>query len=206
MLVAVLHSLLFLWCWLLFFIHCCFCDAGCCSLFITFQRHPSPFCELSPGFYTHFIFLAQLIAGRFTTLSSQPFRALLLQFYLERYGFERAFFTRRRFLPYILSPHFWHNLLLSRSPWEPVVLPWCLQGFMLILKTQTRSICLFDSQQSTTLIFRKIRFKSYQILLWITCGKKFSLSAPYSFRTLFAFSKSNVKTNKKHFEQCLYCL
>ena len=40
-------------------------------------------------------------------------------------------------------------------------------------------------------------FKSYQILLWITCGKKFSLSAPCSFRTLFACSKSYVKTIKK---------
>ena len=119
MLVAVLHSLLFLWCWLLFFIHCCFCDAGCCSLFITFRRHPSPFCELSPGFYTHFIFLAQLIAGRFTTLSSQPFRALLLQFYLEHYGFERAFFTRRRFLPYILSHIFDTTCFYQGLPGSP---------------------------------------------------------------------------------------
>ena len=36
-------------------------------------------------------------------------------------------------------------------------------------------------------------FKSYQILPWITCGKKFSLSAPYSFEILFACSKPYVK-------------
>ena len=50
----------------------------------------------------------------------------------------------------VLSGHFfltfWHNLLLSRLPWEPAVIPWNLQGFILILETQTRSICLFDSK------------------------------------------------------------
>ena len=64
----------------------------------------------------------------------------------KRYGFEWAFFTHRHFLPYAPSQHFWHNLLLSRPSWEPAVLPWSLQGFILILKTQTRPICLFDSQ------------------------------------------------------------
>ena len=80
-----------------------------------------------------------------------------LHFYRERYGFEWAFFTHGRFLPYALSPHFCHNLLLSRPLWEPTALPRSLQGFMLILKTQARPICLFDSQQSTILIFRRIR-------------------------------------------------
>ena len=57
-----------------------------------------------------------------------------------------------RFLPtgvFYLSlfhRHFWLNLHLSRPPWEPVVLPWSLQGFILILETHTRLICLFDSQ------------------------------------------------------------
>ena len=32
-------------------------------------------------------------------------------------------------------------------------------------------------------------FKLYQILSWITCGKKLSLSTPYSFQTVFAGSK-----------------
>ena len=39
----------------------------------------------------------------------------------------------------------WHNLLLSRLPWEPAVLPWRLQGLLLRLETQTRSICWFIS-------------------------------------------------------------
>ena len=56
-----------------------------------------------------------------------------------------AFYPQAFFI-YAPSWHFWHNLLLSRLPWEPVVIPWNLQGFMLILETQTGSICLFDSQ------------------------------------------------------------
>ena len=54
------------------------------------------------------------------------------------------FFTHRRFLPYAPSPTFY--LGFSRPPWEPVVLPWSLQGLILILETQTRSVCLFDPQ------------------------------------------------------------
>ena len=54
----------FLWCWLLLFYL-----TGGFSSFIAFQRHPSFFRELSPGFYTHFILLAQLIVEWFATLS-----------------------------------------------------------------------------------------------------------------------------------------
>ena len=74
------------------------------------------------------------------------FDCLFFFIYRKRYGFEWAFFTHRHFLPYAPSRYFWHNLLLSRLPWEPAVIPWNLQGFILILKTQTRPICLFDSQ------------------------------------------------------------
>ena len=74
------------------------------------------------------------------------FSTIPLSSYRKCYGFEWAFFTHRRFLPYAPSRHFWHNLLLSRLPWEPAVIPWKLQGFILILETQTRPICLFDSQ------------------------------------------------------------
>ena len=108
-----------------------------------FDVIPHPFLWLSPGFYTHFILSAQPIAEWFATLS---FSTIPLSSYRERYGFEWAFFTHRRFLPYAPSRHFWHNLLLSRLPWEPAVIPWNLQGFILILKTQTRPICLFDLQ------------------------------------------------------------
>ena len=54
--------------------------------------------------------------------------------------------------------------------------------------------CLLDSKPEEFI------FKFNHILSWITCGKKFSLHAPYSFWTLFACSKSYVKTIKKHFQ------
>ena len=74
------------------------------------------------------------------------FSTIPLSSYRERYGFEWAFFTQRRSLPYAPSQYFWHNLLLSRLLWEPAVIPWKVQGFILILETQTRTICLFDLQ------------------------------------------------------------
>ena len=91
--------------------------------------------------YSHSVLSAQPIAEWFATFS---FSTIPLSFYRERYGFEWAFFTHRCFLPYAPSLAFY--LRLSRPPWEPAVLPWSLQGFILILKTQTRPICLFDSQ------------------------------------------------------------
>ena len=73
----------------------------------------------------------------------EPFRYLLTA---------SATVLRGCFLPTVvfyltlLHQHFWLNLHLSRHPWEPAVLPWSLQGFILILETQTRPICLFESQ------------------------------------------------------------
>ena len=109
------------------------------SFLLNIISHPSVgYCR---GFYTHFILSVQPIAEWFATLS---FSTIPLSFCREHYGFEWAFFTHRRFLPYAPSPTFY--LRLSRLPWEPAVLPWSLQGFILILETQTRPICLFDSQ------------------------------------------------------------
>ena len=140
-------SLLFLWYFLLFFIHCCFCDVGYCSSFIAFARHPSSFCELSLGFYTHFILSAQFITEWFTALSffhfpGPSFTVLpcALRFWVGIF-YPQAFFTLCSF------PHFCHNLLLSRPLWESAVLPWSFQGFMLTLETQIRPICLFDSHK-----------------------------------------------------------
>ena len=74
----------------------------------------------------------------------QPFRDLLSQFYCKRYGFEWVFFTHRHFL--LDAPSLTFYLRLSRPPWEPAVLPWSLQGFILILETLIQPICLFNSQ------------------------------------------------------------
>ena len=151
-----------------------FCDVGCCCCFFTslevfhfiaFRHHPSPFRGLSPGFYTHFILSAQPIADWFVTLS---FSTIPLSSYRERYNFEWAFFTHRRYLSYAPSPTFY--LRLSRPPWEPAVLPWSLQGFMLILETQTDpSACLIHSNSQSS--YSELISKFYQTLSWITCGE-----------------------------------
>ena len=110
----------FLWCWLSFHFWSSFCY---CSSFVNvlhshFLFDIITFRGLSPGFYTHLILSVQPIAEWFATLS---FSAILLSSYRERYGFEWAFFTHRRFLPYAPSRHFWNNLLLSRFHWELAV-------------------------------------------------------------------------------------
>ena len=132
--VVTLHSFLF-------FICCC------CFSFIAFWCHPSPFRGLSPGFYAHFILSAQPIAEWFVTLSFSTFPRSsftvlpqVLQFWVG------IFLPTGIFYLMLLHQHFWLNLCLSRPPWEPVVLPWSLQGFILILERQTWSIRLFDSQ------------------------------------------------------------
>ena len=54
------------------------------------------------------------------------------------------------------------------------------------------SVCLIHSNPPSSYLERFI-FKFYHIITWITCGKKFSLYAPYSFRTLVACSKHICK-------------
>ena len=123
------------------FIFICQCFSFCwCCIFIWFPGYFAMSPALHPGFSNPW--------RSPPALSSTPttFDCLFFFIYRERYGFEWAFFTHRRFLPYAPSQHFWHNLLLSRLPWEPAVIPWNLQGFILILETQTQPICLFDSQ------------------------------------------------------------
>ena len=83
---------------------------------------------LFPGYFTMSPALHPSFSGLSRpppALSSTPttFDCLFFFIYRERYGFEWAFFTHRRFLPYAPSRHFWHNLLLSRPPLEPAVLP-----------------------------------------------------------------------------------
>ena len=123
---------------------CCvssFVDVSfCCCIFIWFPGYFTMLPALHPGF-----------SGSWRpppALSSTPttFDCFFFFIYRKRYGFEWAFFTHRRFLPYAPSRYFWRNLLLSRLSWELAVIPWNLKGFILILKTQTRLICLFDSR------------------------------------------------------------
>ena len=136
-----------------------FCDVGCCSSIIavfvmlffihclstSFLTLPWAIVRFLHPFCTFRSAHCRVICDNFIL----TFWILLLQFYRERYGFEWVFFTHRCFLSDASSQDFCHNLLLSRPLWELAVLPRSLQGFMLILETQTRPLCLFESQQST---------------------------------------------------------
>ena len=139
-----------------------FCDVGCrCSSWI------AAFCDVSfciSGLlfscHRHSILTFQTREGfhQLIVLFLATFDCFCFSISRERYGFEWALFTHRRFFTLMLIPHiFCHNLLLSRPPWEPTVPPWSLQGVMAILETQTRLTCLFDSPQSSILILRRIR-------------------------------------------------
>ena len=76
---------------MLFFIHCF--SASSLNLPWTITRFLHPFYTFKP-------------AHRRVIRGSDSTRDLLSQFYRERYGFEWAFFTHRRFLPFALSPTF----------------------------------------------------------------------------------------------------
>ena len=114
-------------------VHCCFCDVWCCSSFIAvfvilvvvlhsllFDVKPYPSLSYCRVFRPILYFQPSSLQGnswQFHFNLSGPFFTVLR----ERYGFERAFSTHRRFF-YAPSPHFCHNLLFSRSPWEAAIL------------------------------------------------------------------------------------
>ena len=82
------------------------------------------------------------------------FSTIPLSSYRKRYGFEWAFFTHRRFLPYAPSQHFWHIPTFLAHSWHFSTTCFYqdfagsrqLQGFILIFEIEIRPICLFDSQ------------------------------------------------------------
>ena len=168
---------------LLFFI------CQCSSFTFSFQHHPSHLHGLSLSFYTHFVLSAQPITEWFVTLS---FSTILFSSYHKGYGFEWAFFTHRRFLPYTPSQHLWHSLLLSRLRWELAVILWNLQGFILIIETQARPICLLihsNPQSFIHLQFVFIHVNNWKVLLVV---KTLIRSAA----TLFS-SDRNIKQQTK---------
>ena len=137
-----------------------FCDVSChfifvssfccCSSFVNvlhshflFSIIPHPSVDYRRGCYTPFYTFSpahcRMIHDTFIFNHSVIFLPRALRFWVGIF-YPQAFFTLSSF------PTFWNNLLLSRLPWEPSVISRNLQGFILIFKTQTRPICLFDSQ------------------------------------------------------------
>ena len=137
----------FLWCWSSF---CCCCYSSFADVLhshFLFKIIPPPsvdYCQVfRPILY-------------FQTSPSQSdsrhfyFSTIPLCSYRERYDCEWAFFTHRRFLPYAPSRHFSTTCFCQGFTRSQQLLSLNLQVFILILgPSQTRPICLFDSQQST---------------------------------------------------------
>ena len=176
-------------------------------LFIHFR---SSFCCCCSSFH----FQATLPCHRHSTLASQARKGLhqlwalpwLLLIAFAFSSIASAIVLVETFLPTcvfyltLLHQHFRLNLRLSRPPWEPAVIPWSLQGFILTsywsLKHRPAPSVSSIHSNPQSWYSEEFIFKFYHILSWITCGQKFSSYAPYSFRTLFTCSKSYVETIK----------
>ena len=129
------------WCCVFSFIFICRCFSFCwCCIFIWFPGYFAMSPALHPGFSNPW--------RSPPALSSTPttFDCLFFFIYCECYGFEWVFFTHRRFLPYTPSQHFGTTCFYQGFTRSRQLLSWKLQGFILIVETQTQPICLFDSQ------------------------------------------------------------
>ena len=77
------------------------------------------------------------------------FLTIPLSSYRERYGFERAFITHRRFLSYAPSTTFYQRL--SRLLWEPaVLLKVCRASYWSSKKRPGPSVCLINSNPQSS--------------------------------------------------------
>ena len=101
--VVVLHSFLL-------FICCC-----CCTSFIACQRRPSPFCRLSPSFYTHFILSVhrRVIRNTFIFILSRIFFHVLPR--ALRFFYPQAFFYLTLLLLTFLTQHAFIKTSLGAS-------------------------------------------------------------------------------------------
>ena len=124
---------------LLLYLH--FCRFSSFTFHLLFDIIPHSSVDYRRVFTPNLYFQRRPSQGDSRHFQFQPFRYLLTA---------SATVLSGHFLPtgvfYLMVLHWHFNLHLSRLPWEPEVLPWSLQGFILILKIQTRPICLFDSQ------------------------------------------------------------
>ena len=126
---------------------CCAFICRCSSFVVVFQSQflfdviPLPFVDYRWVFTTILHFQPSPSQSDSRHFHFQPLRYLLAP---------SATALSGHFLPtgvfYLTLLHRHLNLHFLRLPWEPAYLPWSLQGFILILETQTRPICLFDSQ------------------------------------------------------------
>ena len=183
----------FLWCWSSF---CCY------SLFVNvFHSHflfdimPHPSVDYRQVFRPILYFQpspSQSDSRHF------HFSTIPLSSYRERYGFEWAFFTHRRFLPYAPSQHFWHIPNILAQPAFIKVLPWagsyflesCRASYWSSKHRPDPSVCLIHSNPQS-FIHLKFVFMHVNIAKVFTCGKNFDKK--YKSEAKLFSSHENIK-------------
>ena len=163
---------------LLFFI-CCF--SFCFCIFIRFPGYLAMSLALHPGFSDPW--------RSPPALSSTPttFDCLFFFIYRECYGFEWVFFTDGCFLSYTPSQHFGTTCVYQGFTGSWQLLFKKLQGFILILKTKTRPICLIHSNPQSS-IHLSVVFMHINIAKVLLMAKTLIRSAA----TLFS-NNENIK-------------
>ena len=142
--------------------HFCFWSSFCCHL-LTFFIHvyfatssltlPWTITGFLNAFYTFSPAHHRVICNTFIFNHSGIFLPLALRFWVDAFC-PQAFFTLSSFT------NIWHNLLLSRPPWELAVLPWSLQGFITDLRNTDLA----------------------HLFVWITVNPQISYSEQFNFK------------------------
>ena len=171
---------------------------------LLFDIIPHTSVDYRRGFYTSFYTFSpahrRVICDTFIFNHSVIFLPWALRFWVDVF-YPQAFFTLRSFTDIFDSTCVYQGLPGSRQFFFEVY----RASYWSLKHRPGPSVCLIHSNPQSS-YSEEFIFKFYQILSWITCVKKFSLSASYSFRTLSTCSKSYVRTIKKNFEQDMYCL
>ena len=104
----------FLWCWLLSLFCCCLSFVIFLHSHFLFDIIPHSSVDYRQVF-THILYF-----------QPSPSQSGSWHFYFQPFYYllnASAMVLSGHFLPYDTSQHFWHNLLLSKLAWEPVVVP-----------------------------------------------------------------------------------
>ena len=122
-------------------------------------------------------------------LSSTPttFDCLFFFIYRERYGFEWTFFT-------LHSICFYQGFA---GRWQ--LLSWKLQGFILILETQARPTCLFDSQLPKVCIYACQYCKSF------TCDENFDKISSHTIQQPWKYKAAAKLISNQNISAYLNC-
>ena len=129
---------------------CCFSTSSL-TLPWTITRFLDPFYTFSPAHH-------RFIHDTINFYHSVIFLPRALRFWVDVF-YPRVFFILRSFTD------IWQNLLLSRPPSEPAVLPWSSQGFITDLRnTNPAHLFVWNTENPQTSYSERFSFKAYLII------------------------------------------